>query len=142
MVFQAFYIPSWLGVCCRGHPQRYHFKTNRYWHNKIVKLIRLHLWSLYYTHTHSKLLEQWGQILYFLCCILKTFGFDIKRWIWEISIFQVCKIIGTCDCQVFFAVHVCPITLIIQTINSTECRAVWYYDTYRSAIYKNVYRRI
>lgn len=36
-------------------------------------------------------------------------------------IFQVRKVIGAWDRQVFFAAQVCPTTLIIQTINSAEC---------------------
>ncbi len=34
---------------------------------------------------------------------------------------HVTKSIVTCDWQVCFVALVCPITLIIQTINSTEC---------------------
>ncbi len=47
-------------------------------------LLRYTTVSLMHTHIHSppKVLEQWGQFLYF-CCRLKTFGFDIKRWIWD-----------------------------------------------------------
>ncbi len=42
-----------------------------------------------YIHSPPKVLEQWGQFLYF-CCKLKTFGVDIKRWIWdERSAFQL-----------------------------------------------------
>lgn len=40
-LLRALYFHSRMHVCCRGHPQRYHFKTNSWWHINLIFAIFL-----------------------------------------------------------------------------------------------------